>query len=590
MHLKRVQISNFRNLKALDVSLSDNIVMLGENRVGKSNFIFALRLVLDASLPDSARQLKLTDIWDGCDLDARPEVAVHLDFCKFDSDNNLITALTDFRLPDDHTTARVSYVFRRKAESVAGAPTDSDYEFLVYGGHHEDNRVGSDLRQRIRVEVLEALRDAEGDLGNWRRSPLRPLLEDAISGVPRPDLDAVANDVGLATERLCALPPIRALEDSIRDRVAGLAGDAHDIDPRLGFAPTDPLRLFKSIGVFIDGGRRGISEASLGSANLALMTLKLAEFEWRRTKGERDYTLICVEEPEAHLHPHLQRRIFQQLFSSQVEERRGLLLTTHSPHVASIAPLRSIVVLRSTPHDGTCAYSLADLSLSNDEFDDIQRYLDTNRAEILFSKGVIFVEGDAEAALVPVFAKTCGLDTDAAGVTICSVGGVNFRPYVKLAKSLSLPFVVITDWDPTNGVALGWKRALDMIADIRLISGDPPLEENAVETRDEAALRDTAAGYGIFLNRTTLELELAFSPAMLTALLDVLEEAKFGSVRQRRLADWRVAPETVNGEQLMSMIAAIGKGRFSSKVATRAATLEPPEYVRNALSAIAQHV
>ncbi len=34
--------------------------MVGENRVGKSNFIFALRLV-----PDSARQLKLSDIWDG---------------------------------------------------------------------------------------------------------------------------------------------------------------------------------------------------------------------------------------------------------------------------------------------------------------------------------------------------------------------------------------------------------------------------------------------------------------------------------------------------------------------------------------------
>jgi putative ATP-dependent endonuclease of OLD family len=41
--------------------------MVGENRVGKSNFIFALRLVPNTSLPDSARQLKLSDIWDGHD-------------------------------------------------------------------------------------------------------------------------------------------------------------------------------------------------------------------------------------------------------------------------------------------------------------------------------------------------------------------------------------------------------------------------------------------------------------------------------------------------------------------------------------------
>ncbi len=45
--------------------------MVGENRVGKSNFIFALRLVPNTSLPDSARQLKLSDIWDGHDTGKR---------------------------------------------------------------------------------------------------------------------------------------------------------------------------------------------------------------------------------------------------------------------------------------------------------------------------------------------------------------------------------------------------------------------------------------------------------------------------------------------------------------------------------------
>src|ERR1044072_286671 len=57
MHLSRVRITNFRNFAALDVALSGNVLMVGENRVGKSNFIFALRLVMDSSLPDSAREL-----------------------------------------------------------------------------------------------------------------------------------------------------------------------------------------------------------------------------------------------------------------------------------------------------------------------------------------------------------------------------------------------------------------------------------------------------------------------------------------------------------------------------------------------------
>jgi len=51
MRLSRIQIENFRNFAELDGS----VVVVGENRVGKSNLVHALRLIFDASLPDSAR-------------------------------------------------------------------------------------------------------------------------------------------------------------------------------------------------------------------------------------------------------------------------------------------------------------------------------------------------------------------------------------------------------------------------------------------------------------------------------------------------------------------------------------------------------
>lgn len=65
MHISRVQIRNFRNFKSIDVPMSKNSVLIGENRAGKSNFIHALRLVLDTSLPDRSRSLKISDFWDG---------------------------------------------------------------------------------------------------------------------------------------------------------------------------------------------------------------------------------------------------------------------------------------------------------------------------------------------------------------------------------------------------------------------------------------------------------------------------------------------------------------------------------------------
>lgn len=65
MRLSRVQIANFRNFQSIDVALSQHAIFVGENKVGKSNLIYAIRLILDASLPDSLRQLRIEDFWDG---------------------------------------------------------------------------------------------------------------------------------------------------------------------------------------------------------------------------------------------------------------------------------------------------------------------------------------------------------------------------------------------------------------------------------------------------------------------------------------------------------------------------------------------
>ncbi|WP_296125276.1 AAA family ATPase, partial [Pseudomonas sp. Ga0074129] len=108
MHLASLSIRNFRNFVSVDIPLAGNIVLLGENRVGKSNLLFAIRLVLDPTLPDSLRQLKLSDFWDGCDLTTNPQIEVHLDFADFDSDDMLVALLTDFRTAANPTVARLS--------------------------------------------------------------------------------------------------------------------------------------------------------------------------------------------------------------------------------------------------------------------------------------------------------------------------------------------------------------------------------------------------------------------------------------------------------------------------------------------------
>src|SRR5258707_7985326 len=93
MRISRVQITNFRNFKSLDVALSEHAVIVGENKIGKSNFIYALRLLLDPTLPDSARQLREEDFWDGLErpLSKEDEIRIALDVTGFEENKKLFS-------------------------------------------------------------------------------------------------------------------------------------------------------------------------------------------------------------------------------------------------------------------------------------------------------------------------------------------------------------------------------------------------------------------------------------------------------------------------------------------------------------------
>jgi putative ATP-dependent endonuclease of the OLD family len=276
-----------------------------------------------------------------------------------------------------------------------------------------------------------------------------------------------------------------ALKSDIGALLKSIAGVSQDAKPSLGFVPIDPNRLYRSIQLLIDEGKRSIHEASLGSANLIFLTLKALELERLMKEGRRDHTFLAIEEPKAHLHPHLQRSVyrhfFENFFGSQGEARKlSVCLTTHSPQIASVAPLRSIVLLRHDEMYGTVGYSTASIPLDSAEVDDLARYLDVTRAEMLFARGVLLVEGDAERFLVPAFAKMMGHPLDEHGITVCSVAGTNFKPYVKLLTGLNIPYAVITDWDPRESDedgTLGWNRTLSLVEAREVIrTGSPPEE------------------------------------------------------------------------------------------------------------------
>src|SRR6266852_4660123 len=114
MRISHISIQNFRNFHSLDVNLGPHAVIVGENKIGKSNLLHALRLVLDPSLPETARELRDEDFWDGL---ARPlgladKITIAIDLTDFADDADQVALLADHLIDADPMTARLTYVFQ----------------------------------------------------------------------------------------------------------------------------------------------------------------------------------------------------------------------------------------------------------------------------------------------------------------------------------------------------------------------------------------------------------------------------------------------------------------------------------------------
>lgn len=312
--------------------------------------------------------------------------------------------------------------------------TAKDYDVIVFAGDRETNDVRA-IRREVALRVLPALRDAEADLHNWRRSPMRNLLErlplDPVN------LEATASAMATAVDQLTKDDNVAKLEGHLTERLGAMFGPRLAVQPTLGFASSKPDELIRAVRLFFDTARRrSISDTSLGSANVIYLGLLLEALSQQRDDEEFIATLVAVEEPEAHLHVTLQRHLFGYLLRSGP----SLVLTTHSPHIAAVAPVRSFIVLRAT-ENGTTGATTSALPVSSEQAADLERYLDVSRAEVLFASAVVLVEGLAELYVLPALAEAVGFDLDAYGTVVASVHGTDFKPYRALLgpKGLDTP-------------------------------------------------------------------------------------------------------------------------------------------------------
>ncbi|MEK3701936.1 AAA family ATPase [Paenibacillus sp. FSL R10-2199] len=659
-YISRIKIKNFRNFKDIDVSLSHKQVIIGENNIGKTNLIRAIQLILDPRLSDADRQLVESDFFNGLEspMKSGEEIEVLIEVQGFENNKTLLAVLSDATVSKIPPTLRLTYRYY----PIERGDGSYEYMFTIYQGEDETNLFTHRQRKYFNIRVISALRDVESEMKNSKKSPITELLKEY--DFDKNELEVITQNLKSHSNELLTMDEVQDLVVNINSRFSKVIGVQPDSELHLETMDFNPNRILNTLKLMMGQNKRPTSETSMGLTNILYISLILLSLEdktvpsylksshyhallalddseivedsyEKTSKGNytlkneieedtfaqlytfmdnssqnpKGFTLLALEEPEAHLHPTLQRIIYKDVMHGD----SSILMTTHSPHVTSVAPIDSIVHLRWT-NGGTKVTTTSNVELTSTEKHDLERYLDVKRGEFYFGKGVILVEGIAEEYLIPKFAELLEKPLDLKGILVCNINSTDFTPYIKYLDGLGIPYVCITDGDYYINVLDDKKNDGSFVKKFHTIWNDKDPEHksffyhgydnvnkiliNLGKITDQTYLNDASlfAEHSFYIGWYTLETDIMLSsfsdPLARKTIYSTFNELTSGGDQQKL----NFKTELENGKydaclrKIENSDNGIGKGRFAQRLSTKCQKSHIPKYVQLAIENIYEKV
>ena len=201
------------------------------------------------------------------------------------------------------------------------------------------------------------------------------------------------------------------------------------------------------------------------------VTRKPEDFEERLIdkEGKKLFPLFLVlDEPEIHQHPYRQRSLIKKiegLVDNKNQEFLNLLkelfdidgltgqifIATHSPNIL-LNDYRQFIRFHRNRGNNNLLEVVSGMNIAIE--DKLYKHMLHNfiyLKEEMFSKCIIFVEGDTENGAIPVFAKRMDCDMDERGIGVIKLDGADsVKRCMKLYKEFGIESIAIIDKDKKN--------------------------------------------------------------------------------------------------------------------------------------------
>nr|WP_176466603.1 AAA family ATPase [Terribacillus saccharophilus] len=649
--ISRVIIKNFRNFKDVDVNLSNKQVILGENNIGKTNFIRALQLILDPSLSDSDRYLEESDFNDTLEspFDNKAKIEISIEIQGLEHNTPLLSMFGIATVSKNPPTILISYEY---------IPAKGrDYEYIIYLNGNKDLPFTHQHRKLLNIKVIKGLRDANSDFRNIKKSPFNQLLKRYE--FDKEAVKEIAQNMKEKGDAILDFEELMDLKEKVNRNIVNIIGNKTSYSKvSLETVDINPDRILNTLQLMVGSDKqRPTTAVSLGVTNILYIslillsledqtiptlipieelemlseideenilqkfyqkksdryyklkeqekvTVNLYEFFSANYKVDRSNTILVIEEPEAHLHPILQRCIFRDVMSKSM----SVILTTHSSDITSVSPIDSIVHLRQQDNS-VVVHSTKNINLLEKEKLDVERYMDVKRSELYFGKAVILVEGIAEEYLIPRLALNLGIDLDFLGIVCCNINSTNFTPYIKLLKDLHIPFIIFTDGDyyrtvqDNSGKKPVIKREYHLLKDdshsgVGYLGQELALDtliELGIFSRDNSYTINEFNKEGYYFSDYTLEIDLMMVNSQdeeaSETICGTFEEltAKGDQQKNNFRKDFESGDYYSCLRKIENSQNKIGKGRFAQRLSLYPNILVP-EYIKQGLNSLATNI
>ena len=436
MILKKLDINNFRNFNSISIELDNKNVVFGMNDVGKTNFLYALRFLLDKDIRKNG--FMPTD-YHRHNTKEKIQITLTVDLSDFYESEDTKKFVSETRDGGVRTSERGDIFYIRvegeyNEEEVFGEP------IMKWGDNLEDLKdmpfrgTSYSIDNIFKLVYINPLVDLQKLFEKNRRYIFD---ENSSEKEDKELIDKINKLTKEVNDQIGNMSIINNFQNDITDEYKKLNNEEISIEIKSEMAING---FFSDLMPYIKRENDDNYYPTSGDGRRKILSYSLLNYI-NKKKYDNKIVIYLLEEPENNLHRSMQISLSKQLFDD--DTYKYLFISTHSSQILYEMDKAMLIRIHSKEKIECNSY----LYKIEPTYKTDKKKLNREFSNALFYESVLLIEGPSERILFEKILDEVNPDYEQQGGYILQVSGTYFKTYIRALKGLDIKVIVKTDND-----------------------------------------------------------------------------------------------------------------------------------------------